>query len=351
MLQAYSVTFHWPAMLWLLAIVPVLAVSYLRLVARRRQAASHYTGLETVRAVNKAGGAFRRHLPALLLLTALCAMIAAVARPHAALMLPSRMETVILAIDASGSMRATDVKPNRIAAAQSAAKAFVADQPANVRIGVVSIAATAALVQSPTRSREDVIKAIDRLQPQRGSALGSGLLIGLATLVPEARIDVEQLIGGGKPRPWYFDRWRGTEELKPVPPGSHGSGAIVLISDGQSNIGPDLLKIGQMAADRGVRVYTVGMGTAEGVTVTAEGWSMRVRLDETLLRKVADMTRGEYFHAGSAAGLSGIYRTLSAKLAVEKQRATEVTAIFAAVGAALAMLAAALSMLWFNRLL
>lgn len=354
-MSAWSLTFHWPAMLWLLAVVPLFAAFYMRLAARRRRAAAQYASLEAVWG-GEAGarGRLRRHLPALLLLAALCAMILAVARPHAALLLPSRMETVILAIDASGSMRATDVKPDRMTAARNAAKALVADQPANVRVGVVAIAATATLVQSPTRSREDVVKAIDRLQPQRGSALGSGLVIALATLVPEARIDVEQVIGGGKPRARFYDPWRGmpgTEDLKPVPPGSHGSGAIVLISDGQNNVGPDPEKIGQMAAERGVRIYTVGVGTTEGIALSAEGWSMRVRLDETALRKVADMTRGEYFRAGSAAELGKIYRTLSAKLAIEKQRATEVTAIFAAAGAALAMLAAGLSMLWFNRIL
>jgi Ca-activated chloride channel family protein len=351
-LKSWSLTFQWPLMLWLLLAVPLFVVFYIRMAARRRREAARFANLETVwGAPQGARGALRRHLPALLLLPALVALILAVARPHAALLLPSRMETVILAIDSSGSMRATDVKPDRLTAARNAAKAFVADQPPNVRVGVVAIAATAVLVQSPTRSREDIHAAIDRLRPQRGSALGSGVLIALATLVPEARIDVEQVIGGGKPRPWYYDRWREGGEPKPVPPGSHGTGAIVLISDGQSNVGPDLEKVAQMAADRGVRVYTVGVGTAEGATVSAEGWSMRVRLDETALRKVADITRGEYFQAASAAELSRIYGTLSAKLAFEKRRATEVTAIFAAVGAALAMLAAGLSMLWFNRIL
>ena len=348
---AHSLTFQWPAMLWLLAAVPVLMAIYIRLLARRKRAALRFASLDTAWDKSRASGALRRHLPALLLLPGLCAMIAAVARPHAAIMLPSRVETVILAIDASGSMRATDIKPNRISAAQTAAKAFVSGQPGHVRVGVVAIAATAALVQSPTRSREDLVRAIDRLQPQRGSALGSGLVIALATLLPEARMDVEQLINGGASR--RADPWRAAdgEAFKPAPPGSNTAVAIVLLSDGQSNIGPDPVKMSEVAAERGVRIFTVGMGTPEGVVVSADGWSMRVRLDETALKKIAETTRGEYFGASNAADLNRIYRSLGARLTVEKQRSTEITAVFAAIGAALAMLSALLSLLWFNRIL
>jgi Ca-activated chloride channel homolog len=262
------------------------------------------------------------------------------------------METVILAMDVSGSMRAADLKPSRIAAAQKAAKAFVAQQPQHVRIGIVSIAATAALAQSPTRNRADIVQAIERFQLQPGTALASGLAISLATLVPNSGIDVEQIIHGSSSRRRGYDPWRAEREpFKPVPPGSYGSAAIVLLSDGQSNVGPDPLQVANMAAERGVRIYTVGMGTSEGVTLSMDGWSMRVRLDEGALKKIAIVTRGEYFRADNAAELSKIYRELSARLAIEKHRATEVTAVFAGIGAGLAMLAAVLSLLWFNRIL
>ena len=208
-------------------------------------------------------------------------------RPQAVITLPSRVDAIILAMDVSGSMRATDVVPNRITAAQNAAKAFVADQPGQVRIGVVAIAASASLVQSPTDKREDVLRAIDRFQLQRGTALGSGLVISLATLLPGAGIDVEQIITGQSSRHWARDPARQAEidSFKPVPPGSNGAVAIVLLSDGESNTGPALLDAGKIAAERGVRVYTVGIGTTEGTTLTADGWSMRVRLDEEALKK------------------------------------------------------------------
>ncbi|MBI3373025.1 MAG: VWA domain-containing protein [Betaproteobacteria bacterium] len=348
--------FLWPAMLGLLVAVPALIVLYVRLIARRRALALRYASLATLGEAPGATGAFgalRRHFPAILLLAGLSAMIFAVARPQAMIALPSRTDAIILAMDVSGSMRATDVAPNRITAAQNAAKAFVADQPGQVRIGVVAIAATASLVQSPTDKREDINRAIDRFQLQRGTALGSGLVISLATLLPDAAIDVEKILTGRSSRNWARDPARQAEidSFKPVPPGSNRSVAIVLLSDGESNTGPDLLEAAKIAAERGVRVYTVGVGTQEGATLTTDGWSMRVRLDEDSLKKIATMTRGEYFRAGNALELKKIYRDLSFRLAMGKGRATEVTAIFVAIGAVLAMLGALLSMLRSNRIL
>jgi Ca-activated chloride channel homolog len=352
MLDLASITFHWPAMLWLLACAPLLALLYLRLAARRKIAAMRYASLETVGEAAGGDSAFRRFFPATLLLLGLCAMLLAVARPHAVVMVPSRMETVILAMDVSGSMRATDLKPSRIAAAQSAAKAFVAKQPGHVRIGIVSIAGTAALAQSPTRNREDIVQAIDRFHVQPGTALGSGLAVSLATLLPDSGIDVEQIIHGSSSRRRGYNPWKAqTEPFKPVPPGSYGSAAIVMLSDGQSNVGPEPLKVANMAAERGVRIYTVGMGTSEGATLSVNGWSMRVRLEEDALKKIATVTRGEYFRADAAGELTKIYQELSTRLAIDKHRVTEVTALFAGIGAGLAMLAAVLSLMWFNRIL
>lgn len=354
--EIYGVTFLWPMMLGLLAAVPALIVLYARLIARRKALALRFASLEIVgeaRSAAGVSGSLRRHIPAILLLAGLAAMILAVARPQAVIALPSRTDAIILAMDVSGSMRATDAVPDRITAAQHAAKAFVEDQPGQVRIGVVAIAATASLVQSPTDKRDDIYRAIDRFQLQRGTALGSGLVVSLATLLPDAGIDVEQIITGQSSRRWTRDPARQTQidSFKPVPPGSNTSVAIVLLSDGESNTGPELLDAGKIAAERGVRVYTVGIGTTEGTTLTADGWSMRVRLDEEALKKLATMTRGEYFRAGTATDLKKIYRDLSLRLAMGKGRATEVTAIFVALGAALAMLGALLSMLRTNRIL
>ena len=288
--------FLWPESLWLLALVPAMVAWYLILLKRRKKMALRYASLSLVKEAMGARHSVRRHVPPLLLLVALATMLVAVARPVAVVTLPSQHETIILAMDVSGSMRATDVQPNRLVAAQAAAKAFVAEQPRTTRIGVVSFAGTAALVQPPTRTREDILAAIDRFQLQRGTAIGSGIIVSLATLFPDAGIDVSALLyGRDARRSMPLDHARDPEkkEFKPVPPGSYNSGAIILLTDGQRTTGPDSIEAARMAAERGVRVYTVGIGTKDGETIGFEGWSMRVRLDEETLKNIANVTHGE----------------------------------------------------------
>ena len=344
--------FLWPETLWLLLAVPLLVAGYVVLLRRRKKVALRYASLSIVKEAMDAGRNVRRHVPPLLILLALTTMFVAVGRPVAVITLPSQHETVILAMDVSGSMRATDVQPNRLAASQAAAKAFVAEQPPTTRIGVVSFAATAALVQTPTRNREDIITSIDRFQLQRGTAIGSGIIVSLATLFPNAGIDVSKLIYGRDARRGFLrDQAREAEkkEFKPVPPGSYTSGAIILLTDGQRTTGPDSLEAARMAADRGVRVFTVGVGTKAGETIGFEGWSMRVRLDEETLKNIANVTHGEYFYAGTATDLVKIYKSLNSRLVLEKKE-TEITALLAAAAAVMVLLAAALSLLWFNRI-
>jgi len=345
---ARSLDFIWPSMLWLLALAPLLAWTYTRLVARRRAEANRYASLETAGAAAYAG--WKRHLPASLLLIAIVAMLAAIARPQANVILASHTETVVLAIDASGSMRATDVKPTRLKAAQLTAKSFVENQPSTVRVGIVATAGNAALVQSPTRNREEILQAIERLQPQPGSALGSGIVIALVTLLPDAGIDAEEIINGRRSRP-APPMGEAPKKAEPKARGSETSAVIVLIADGANNMGPDMQKAAQVAADHGVRVFTIGVGTPEGSTLSVDGWSVRVRLEEDPLKKVALATGGEYFRAASENDLKKIYAQLGSRVALEKQQSTEITALFAGIGALLAMLAATLSMLWFNRIL
>ena len=190
--------FLWPEALLLLLLVPLVAALYVWLLGRRKRLALRYANLPLVReAMGRAAG-WRRHVPPLLFLVALAALFVAVARPTAVITLPSQQETVILAMDVSGSMRATDVEPNRLVAAQNAAKAFIADQPMSTRIGIVSFAGTAALVQPPTQNREDLVAAIDRFQLQRATAIGSGIIVSLAAIFPDAGIDISQLTLGSR---------------------------------------------------------------------------------------------------------------------------------------------------------
>lgn len=348
--QVGGITALWPSMLWLLTPVPLLIVAYAWLSARRRRAHARLSGLLIASASGSVGASLRRHVPPLLFLVGLCALIAAVSRPQALVMLPSMYKTVILALDTSGSMRATDVKPNRLDAAQKAARTFIEAQQRHTRIGIVSIAGTASVVQSPTSNREDLIQAMERVQLQRGTALGSGIYISLATLLPDAGIDLEHLVYGRSARYWW-DSERTAKDRKRVPPGSNRSVAIVLLSDGENTHGPDPLEAAKLAAEHGVRVYTVGIGSAEGTTLGFSGWSMRVRLDEATLKKIAATTHGEYYAAASAPQLKKIYEHLSARMVIERRRATEVTALFVGLGALLLVSSALFSLLWFNRVL
>ena len=345
--------FLWPETLWLFLMVPGLVAMYVFLLRRKQRTALMYPSLTMVKEAMSAGQRFRRHIPPLLFLLALMAMIAAIGRPAAVVTLPSTHQTIILAMDISGSMRATDVEPNRISAAKAAAKAFVAEQPSNVRIGVVSFAATASVVQSPTHIREELLAAIDRFQLQRGTAIGSAIIVSLATIFPDAGIDVGALIyGRDSQRGALLDQAHKAEKLafQPVPPGSYTSAAIILLTDGQRTTGPSTIAAAQMAADRGVRIYSVGIGTASGETIGFEGWSMRVSLDEGTLKAIANMTRGEYFYAGTAADLRKVYRALNARFVLEKKD-MEITALFAAAAALAALVSALLSLLWYHRLL
>jgi Ca-activated chloride channel homolog len=339
-------TFLWPNMLWAMAAVPVLIALYVFLITRRKKTTLRYASLGLVREAMGRGGAWRRHVPPVLMLLAVSALLFAASRPAALITLPSAQETIVLAIDVSGSMRAADVLPSRLVAAQEAAKAFVADLPRNVKIAVVSFAGTAAVVQAPTLSRDDVNAAIDRFQLQRGTAIGSGIVISLATLFPEAGIDLSQITGARPMPPGPNDKPK--PDFTPVVPGSYASAAIILLTDGQRTTGPDSLDAAKMAADRGVRIYTVGIGTKEGETIGFEGWSMRVRLDEDTLKAIAKLTNADYFYAGTAADLKKVYQGLSTRLIVEKKE-TEISALLAGLGALLVVLAASLSVWWFGR--
>jgi Ca-activated chloride channel homolog len=346
-------TFLWPEMLWLLLSVPALVSGYFYILRRKRVDALRYASLSMVKEAMDARQRFRRHIPPLLLLLALTAMIAAIARPAAIVTLPSQHQTIILAMDVSGSMRAADVEPNRLRAAQAAAKAFVAEQPSNVRIGIVSFAATASVVQVPTTNREDLVAAIDRFQLQRGTAIGSGIIVALATIFPDAGIEVSSFIyGRNSPRGTPLDQAGKSDkpEFKPVPPGSYNSAAIILLTDGQRTTGPDSIDAARLAADRGVRVFTVGFGTPAGETMGFEGWSMRVRLDEASLKEIANITRGQYFYAGSAKDLKKVYDSLNSRILLEKKN-TEITALFTAAAALIALASGLLSLLWFHRVL
>jgi len=286
---------------------------------------------------------------------ALISAVVGMARPVASVVLPADYMTLVLAIDVSRSMLAEDVEPNRIKAAQAAVKDFLRELPPNIRVGVVSFAGAAQLVQGITDQREELVASIDRFQLQRGTATGSGLLMALSSLLPNAGIDLVAAIYGqgfggygnyGSPAPASPPKAK--PSFTPVPAGSYSSGAIVLLSDGRRTTGPDPLEAAKQAAQRGVRVYTVAFGTPNGFIPGYEGVSFYAKVDEETLQAIAKATEGEFFRAGNSNDLKQIYEHLSTKFALER-RDTEVSALWAALSLVLLLSAGGLSVRWFRR--
>ncbi|HEX4273251.1 MAG TPA: VWA domain-containing protein [Rhizomicrobium sp.] len=359
-----AISFQWPLMLWFLLLVPLLVVAYLYLLSRRRKTVIRYPSLALIRQAGPGSG-WRRHVPPALMLLAFTVLLLAMARPSAEVSLPSRVATVMLVMDVSGSMRATDVNPSRIMAAQAAAKAYIKDQPRDVRIGIVAFASTALLVQSPTTDHAALNSAIDRFELQRGTAVGSGILVALSTLFPQEDFPINQFNSGnfGGYGRWgsydFRDRYGGValgehphgppKKHVPVEPGSYKNAVVILLTDGQTNAGYDPVEAARMAGEYGVRVYTVGFGTTRGNIVGFGGFTMRAQLDEEALKKIADMTKARYFHATSAEDLKAVYNVLSRQLVVET-REMEITAFFAFLAALAMLVAVGLSLAWHHRI-
>ncbi len=348
-------TFLWLDALWLLIALPLLVGAYLALCRRRNKEFLRYAALRLIREA-AASHWIRRHVPPLLFLLGLAALLLAIARPAAVITVQSEQGTVIIAMDVSVSMAATDVAPTRLAAAQAAAVSFVNAQPGNVRIGIVEFGGHARVVQSPTLNRRDVLAALDRLELQQYTAIGTGLIAAVLALHPMAGIDNGNDIfaqGWEPAEPQGFPllaAFRPVQKSqKKITTPTDLSTAIILVSDGCGTIGVSPVKAAETAAEHGIRVYTVGVGTPYGGTAHVQGGpSIHAEFQEEILREIANITRGEYFHARSAGKMNRIYSELS-RQAVLERRKTEITMVLIMTGMALTLTAAVLSLLWFHR--
>jgi len=340
-------TFLWPTSLFFLVAVPVLLGLYIWSQRRRRKYALRYASLSLVKEALGRGPGIRRHIPPALYLLSVAFMLFALARPITVVKVPSQEGTVILAIDVSGSMRATDIKPDRITAAKEAAKAFVEKQGDSVKIGVVSFGSDASIVQAPTLDHDLVIAAIDRLRLQRATAIGRAVLTSLDAIWEDEGSE------GDQPSAVLTQPQNPNAPQTPaktaVPGAAKASASIILLTDGQNNQYPPPLAVIDQAISRGIRVYTVGVGTPAGAVLSLEGRSIRTALDETTLKQIAEDTDAQYFLATSDADLRKVYENLSTELVLRTQK-TEVTALFTLVAAVFSIVASALSLLWFNRL-
>ena len=346
--------FLWHHALWLLLALPILAGTYLVLLQRKHKRALRYASITLVRAAIGRTTQLRLHVPALLMLTGIAALLLASARPVWVVTSPAERGTVILLIDVSLSMAATDVPPTRLAAAQAAALAFVKAQPRDVRIGIVAFGAHADVVQPPTTDRVELTAALGRLDLQRFTAIGNGLMGALLTLVPRAVVPPGYDIFGMGRAPEGYEtesdqKHAAAGSHKPVAPGSYLSAAVILVSDGRGTMGVPASAAAKIVAAYGIRVYTIGVGTLYGGTAIVEGWpAIHAEFEEDTLKEIADITRGEYFLARNAEKVARIYEQLGRRVVLER-REREVSVLFAAIGMVLSMTSAALSLLWSHR--
>lgn len=334
-------TFTWPALLALLLLVPLGALAFRWIGRRRVRRAGVLGGLRGPEPGRRAR--FRSGIPAALFVLGMVAMVVALARPQGTVGLPIEKGTVILAFDVSGSMAATDLAPTRMAAAKAAATDFVQRQRPGIAIGVVAFSDSGVAVQAPSTDQGEVLAAIDRLAPQKGTALGQGISASLKAIsVAEAGPNVDYYTNASPaPTP--------SPTPPPVPPGSHGSAVIVLLTDGENNENPDPLRAAQAAANLGIRIDAVGIGSAAGTTLDLNGFRVHTQLNGDLLRQIATATGGVYYAADSASQLHAVYDALDPKLVVEAQT-IELTAVVAGVSLLLVMAGAVTSLAWLGRL-
>jgi Ca-activated chloride channel homolog len=332
-------SFIWSNLLILLALIPLLFVVYFRLQKRRREAANRFGSLGLLRDARGRKPGTSRHIPMLLLLSGIAVLILSAARPQATVTLPRMEGTVILTFDVSGSMSATDMQPTRMEAAKAAASQFVNNQPPGVSVGVVAFSDGGLTVQAPTNNHEETLATIERLVPRRGTSLANGILVGLNTIAIDAGDPpILKTSGGSGANP----------EPVSSPQGWYPSAVIVLLSDGENNQDPDPMKAADLAADLGVRIYTVGIGTTAGTDITVEGFTIHSQLDESLMRSIAQDSGGHYYGAANEKELFQIYNDLKPKLTIKTQE-MEITSLFAGVGMVALLIGGILSLLWFGR--
>ncbi len=324
--------FIWSDMLALLALVPLLVVIYIWMLRRRARYAIRYSNLLLVHQAMDHKRRIRRHIPPLIFLLGLCAMLLALARPYTQVLIPKQAATVILTIDTSASMASRDIKPSRIAAAKAAAREFVLRQDPMPRIGIVAFSESANLVQAPTLERQQVLAAIDRLNVDTTTAIGSGILVSLDAILHDTNPRAPGLVAAAPALP-----------LAPVPPGQHAPASIVLLTDGQNVVGPSPIDAAQTAAQYGVRVFTIGIGTTRNQPFVKSA-RLSDDLDEPTLQRIAQITDAKYFRASDEEALADIYRNLEPQIVLVKQN-LELTIAFTAAAMLLNVIGGMLSML------
>ena len=333
-------SFIWPAMLWSLLALPLFVLLYLSMQKKRVQYALRYGNLGFVQQAGVSSTGSRRHLPAILFFAGLAVLLFALSRPQLVLGLPKTEGIVILAFDVSGSMSADDFEPTRMEAAKAVARDFVSRQPPSVQIGVVAFSDSGFSTQLPTNDQSAILASIDRLQPQRGTSLANGIIVSLNTIANAT---------GQEPILGINDSEAPQATPTPARLGADNSAVIVLLTDGENNMNPDPFAAAQFAADSGVPIYTIAVGSTTGTTLNVNGFTVYTKVDEATLQQISKITNGLYFNAQTENDLREIYKNIEPHLRI-KEGETEVTAILAGLGILVFLIGGMLSLLWFGHI-
>jgi Ca-activated chloride channel family protein len=320
-------SFASPFLLWGLLLIPIALVAYFLVQRRRIKYAARFTNLDLLANVVDASPGRRRHVPATFAILALAALVVAMARPQAVVAVPRDDATVLLTMDTSASMTATDVPPTRLEAAKSASSSFLDLLPDRFRVGLVSFSSTVSVLEEPSDDREAVRSALDRIEGDVGTALGDAIVESVA-LAPDP--EEQEDLSGGKP---LF--------------------AILLLSDGANSVGREPLDVLDEAREAGVPIYSIAFGTPSGTVEITNDFGVtetyRVPPDPATLRQVAEQTGGRFFEAPTEADLEEVYEEIGSQVSYEDEE-RELTAAFAGAGAVFLLLGAGLSALWFGRI-
>lgn len=324
-------------MLLTLLLVPLCVVLYLRLLRQRRETTADLGPLGIIQTSSRSILRSRRHVPPAFFLLGATLLLFGMARPEMPVSLPRVEGTVILAFDVSNSMMAEDMEPTRMEAAKAAARTFVENQPSTIMIGVVAFGNGGLIVQPPTNVQADILDTIDRLSPQGGTSLGQGIFTALNAIAGQPITVDEAALESGQLDP------------DALPIEDYSSAVVLLLTDGENTEPPEPLEVAQLAAEAGVRIYPVGIGSAEGAILEIDGFSIVSQLNQTALEEIASLTNGFYYHAEDEESLREIYKNIDLQLTIQGEK-MEITSIIAAVSSIFFLVGGALSMLWFGRL-
>lgn len=316
--------FQVPQLGFLFGLLLVILIFYLVRIHRKRRFALRYTNSSLVREIPRTRG-WRRHIPPFLFFGTIAFLILGLMRPSVIVRVPSDEATVIVTMDVSASMWATDLLPTRMEAAKQAAELFVDQLPPKMRVGVVSFSETSYLNQAPTTNRTQIKNAIERLYPRTGTAIGHGLSLSLETL------------------------YNSMGELPILAPGQYAPAVIILLTDGENTDGPSPLQVIQPAIERGIRIYTIGVGSPESSTVTVGSTPIQARLDEATLKELARLTEGKYYNASTEQDLRAVYQNLTTQL-VTRFQPQDISFLFLAAAFVTGVCTLMFSIVWSSRL-